>query len=480
MRPFFRPGRRLSSLGLWARHRSRALGLGLAAGLVGVAAHGAEAHPRSPACEAPEAYVLGNGVEVRLRVDHALPAIAVLSSVHAGGRNDPRGHEGLAHYVEHLTFRSSAPFASVDQLDGLAGAFNRNGLTSLDTTDYFSVVPPEQLELALWIEARRLAIGLDTVDPGQALDERKVILREHVLRFGRGAELARKDALNQAIFAEGHPYRRPYHSVESQEHLTLDEARWFFGRYYRPERVRVVIVGDFRPDEAKALVARLFGTLPARGAVSAPSSEQGGAGPVEDCRVPERSKPLAPSRVVVTTPGHRELLHFVWPVPFGEDGVASLAPLFAIGSEIGLTLREKGLADRVTLDLDPRELGQLWSFEIEPIPGRSFEQVATLVRSELARRANQVPDAQAQIAYRQAAELEDARTGRALLDRALTLARRECRPSACVNPARALDQDWSARARHFDPRRAVIIESRYGQFARQQGDVETMPVENAP
>lgn len=453
----------------------------LLAVLAGLAGHGtAAAHSRSPACEAPEAYTLDNGVEVRLRVDHSLPAVAVVSSLHAGARHDPRGHEGLAHYVEHLTFRLSPAFASVTELDGLAGAIHRNATTSRDTTDYFSVVPPEQLELALWIEARRLAVGLDTVDEQQALDERKVVLREHVLRFGPGAELTRMNALAQAIYADGHPYRRPSQSIESQEHLSLGAARWFFGRHYRPERVRVVLVGDFQPDQAKALIARLFGTLRARETAPGGSlPELGDAGPAEECRLAAQVMPVVPRRIVVATPDRRERLVFAWPVPVGADGAAALGPLSAIGARVRLAATESGLADHVVYGLDPSELGQIWSLTIEPIPGRPFEKVSELARSELTRLAQQVPDADALVALRQGIELEDARTGRALLDRAKTLARRECHPSACVSAATAVTADQFTRAsRLFDPRQAVVIESRYRQFARPQGDVESLPLES--
>src|SRR6187551_421779 len=71
----------------------------------------------SPSCEtAAERFQLPNGLEVVLVPDASLPAVAMVSSIHVGSRNDPPDHAGLAHYLEHLTYRQAPPFASVFDL----------------------------------------------------------------------------------------------------------------------------------------------------------------------------------------------------------------------------------------------------------------------------------------------------------------------------------------------------------------------------
>lgn len=282
-------------------------------------------------CESPEAYVLPNGMEVRLLPDHASPAVAVVSSVHAGSRHDPQGYEGLAHYVEHLTFRSVPPHPSIEALDAGIGAVQRNATTRPDTTDYYAIVPPEQLETALWIEARRLAMGLDAVDESQALAEREVLLREHVLRFGAGSPLTAMDATMEALFPAGdHPYHRKSQSKASQEALTLGAARWFFARHYRPEHVRLVVLGDFEAGAAKTLIATLFGGLRARGATAAAAPGSRDLARSEECRIAARPNPVVPRRLVIKTRDRRERLELIWPVPFGQDGAAALPALAAL------------------------------------------------------------------------------------------------------------------------------------------------------
>src|SRR4051812_47796932 len=51
-------------------------------------------------------YQLGSGLRVLVQEDHSTPLVVVTSVYGAGGTSDPVGHEGLAHLVEHLVFRS--------------------------------------------------------------------------------------------------------------------------------------------------------------------------------------------------------------------------------------------------------------------------------------------------------------------------------------------------------------------------------------
>jgi zinc protease len=431
-------------------------------------------------CEAPETYVLPNGVEVSLREDHSVPAIAVVSSVHAGARHDPQGHEGLAHYVEHLTFRSSSPDATVLDLDAALGAVHRNGMTTLDATDYFSIVPPEQLELALWIEARRLAVGLDLLGDQEAIDERKVIVREHVLHFGSNVIRTVRDAENEAVYPEGHPYRKRSASKESQQALTLGAARWFFARHYRPDRVRLVILGDFRVDRAKTLIATLFGGLRPREAPESRLPALRDLDPADECRmVAARPLPFVPRRVVVKSPFLRERLTFVWPVAAGEGGAPIDMLLGLLAGRIERTVRGQHLADGVQHWFDERELGPFVALEMEVLPGESLEKVDALARSAIARFERWTPSEDIVVSVRQAEELSAAESNQALLNRARRLARWRCGAPACFEPAAQVTRELFSHLDRFDPSHAVVIEERFSGLASPDGDA-TSTVVGAP
>src|SRR6202789_2329926 len=78
-------------------------------------------------------YTLSNGLTVLLSVNHKEPRVAVRIAVRAGSNTDPRDHTGLAHYLEHLLFKGTDRFGSLDwakekpfldKIDGLYEEYN--------------------------------------------------------------------------------------------------------------------------------------------------------------------------------------------------------------------------------------------------------------------------------------------------------------------------------------------------------------------
>src|SRR5262249_53349360 len=101
---------------------------------------------------------LANGLTVVACPDPGGIDVSVVVRYNVGARDEPGGLEGMAHLVEHLMFAGSKHIASGEILRRLmrAGATNLNGVTSDDSTVFFETLPPEQIELALWIESDRM------------------------------------------------------------------------------------------------------------------------------------------------------------------------------------------------------------------------------------------------------------------------------------------------------------------------------------
>ena len=59
-------------------------------------------------------YTLNNGLKVYLSVNPDAPRIQTIIAVNAGGKNDPAETTGLAHYFEHLMFKGTSSFGSVN------------------------------------------------------------------------------------------------------------------------------------------------------------------------------------------------------------------------------------------------------------------------------------------------------------------------------------------------------------------------------
>jgi predicted Zn-dependent peptidase len=429
---------------------------------------------RSPSCEQPlERYTLKNGLEVVLRPDHGLPNVAIVASVHAGARNDPPGYEGLAHYVEHLTFREAQSLADGVELYKQAGATGVNATTGLDRTEYFAQLPRAQIERGLWLEARRIAIGLDPLTPVAAEEEHQVILREHELRFGLGINEL-QPMLMEAIFPEGHPYHGLRRQTESSvAALTLADARWFFARYYRPDRIRLALVGDFEPGAVRPLVDKYFGGLAARELPGAPAQSQAEAD-AADCKRAEQPGAPLHGTVRITTRAKYEGIQFVWLHPSGDNPERWAGVLDAFARRVGAAVREAKLASGAGLQLVPTELGSYWVLNVDLLPLQPFERVQPLVAQVFAELKKSPPDAGEQNAQRQALELAQSEQ-RSLLSRALELSQRECAPSQCLAPADQFSPETIAGLDRFDPARALRVELRTSVSASPDGDLERLP-----
>src|SRR5690606_29555394 len=114
-------------------------------------------------------YDLPNGLHVILHEDHTTPIVAVSVLYHVGSKNEDPKRTGFAHFFEHLMFEGSAnigrgEYGKIIEQNG--GVLNAN--TSFDRTYYYEILPSNQLELGLWMEAERMlhlkvdSIGVET------------------------------------------------------------------------------------------------------------------------------------------------------------------------------------------------------------------------------------------------------------------------------------------------------------------------------
>ncbi|MBX3202144.1 MAG: insulinase family protein [Labilithrix sp.] len=209
-------------------------------------------------------FTLANGLDVVLHPDASFRSVTVNVRYDVGSRHDPPGSTGLAHFVEHLTFRST-PDGTHDLAALLArtGALSHNATTTTDATEYYATVAASQLPLALFIEAARMARPLDGVDEQGALAERNVVRNE--LRQ-RHSDVAYGHLGLRAVHLlfEGDAYGAPTGGfAHEDERLSLASARSFVAAHYRPNNATLVIAGAFEPASTAALVRELFGEIPA-------------------------------------------------------------------------------------------------------------------------------------------------------------------------------------------------------------------------
>lgn len=207
---------------------------------------------------------LANGLRVVVHESHSTPKVAVTVWYHVGSMNEPAAKSGFAHLFEHLMFNGSEHHNSeyMPPLQEI-GASGVNGSTSFDQTYYYEIVPTGGLERALWLESDRMGHLVGAIDQAKLDAQRAVVKNEKRVREGQPyADMSEHEL--HGIFPVGHPY---YHTtIGSMDDLgaaSLGDVKAWFAQYYGAANAVVVLSGDVTVADAKRLMEKYFGGVPA-------------------------------------------------------------------------------------------------------------------------------------------------------------------------------------------------------------------------
>lgn len=225
---------------------------------------------RVAVAERPPGYIdfveetLPNGLRVIYAPMRNAPVVHVRVLYHVGSRDERPDRQGFAHMFEHMMFRGSqhvGPEQHMKLIESTGG--NSNAFTSFDQTTYVNTLPASHLEMALWLEADRMASF--KVSPEIFATERKVVAEEWRLRTANPPTgTLFQDFLRTAFTT--HSYR--WSPIGDMDHLrlsTVAELQEFFNTYYVPNNACLVIAGDIDVARTMWMVRRYFGWIP-RGA----------------------------------------------------------------------------------------------------------------------------------------------------------------------------------------------------------------------
>ena len=180
-----------------------------------------------------------------------------------GSRDERTGRTGFAHLFEHMMFKGSA---NVGQNEHpylmIMNGGNMNGTTNKDRTMYYEVLPSNQLDLALFLEAdrmRSLEITKDNLE-----NQRNAVQEERRLGvdnqpYGRTFEVLEELAYEN--FAYEHSV---IGSMQDLSAATIDDVSAFFKTYYAPNNAVVAIVGDVDTKTVLAKAEKYFGSIPSQ------------------------------------------------------------------------------------------------------------------------------------------------------------------------------------------------------------------------
>jgi zinc protease len=266
------------------RGAAPALALALTAPLLAAATGPSPVGAQSTSGEiAFESYHLPNGLHVVLAPDAEATTVTVNLWYKVGSQDERPGRSGFGHLFEHLMFQGSENVAMGEHFKYVERAGgNLNASITEDRTNYYETLPPDRLNLALWLESDRMRSLRITFENMKR--EVEVVKEERRLRIDNspyGTTL-----LQSAFYGVYDPESCfPYaHSVigsmEDLDAAQLEDVQAFFNLYYAPNNATLTIVGAFSTDEAKGLVEEYFGSIP-----------RGAEPPVAECTDPFRRLP---------------------------------------------------------------------------------------------------------------------------------------------------------------------------------------------
>lgn len=251
-------------------------------------------------------YVLDNGLTVYLSVNKDQPRVQTFIAVNTGSTNDPAEFTGLAHYLEHMVFKGTSKFATldwekekplldeisdlyeqhrlesdpekkkaiyakIDSVSGVAakyaipneydkminslGAKGTNAFTSLERTAYINDIPSTELEKWMMVESERfneLVLRLFHTELEAVYEE-----------FNRGQDndySKSYKALNQLMFTK-HQYgtQTTIGTGEDLKNPSMVQIHKYFDTYYVPNNMVVSIAGDIDPEQTLELIKKYFG-----------------------------------------------------------------------------------------------------------------------------------------------------------------------------------------------------------------------------
>ena len=205
-------------------------------------------------------FKLANGMKVIVKEDHRAPVVVSQVWYRAGSMDEFNGTTGVAHVLEHMMFKGTkaVPAGEFSKQIAVAGG-RENAFTSRDNTAYFQQLQKSKLELSFKLEADRMRNLVIT--PKEFAKEIKVVMEERRLRTEDKPQALVYETLMATAY-QAHPYHHPIIGWMSDlEHMTADDARDWYRRWYAPNNAALVVVGDVKPQEVLKLAERYFGKI---------------------------------------------------------------------------------------------------------------------------------------------------------------------------------------------------------------------------
>lgn len=204
--------------------------------------------------------ILDNGVRIISEYMPHVHSVSIGIWVANGSRHERRGHNGVAHFVEHLMFKGTERRNALDiarEIDSVGGVLN--AFTSREYVCYYAKVLDKFLPKTIDLLAD---IFLNSIFDSEEIEkERKVVLQEINMLEDTPDDYVHD--LFHRSFWRGHPLGMSIlGSVESIEGLSREAIITHLKEKYRSDDIIIAVAGNVRHDELLSLVDGLFGRVP--------------------------------------------------------------------------------------------------------------------------------------------------------------------------------------------------------------------------
>ena len=256
-------------------------------------------------------YTLSNGLTVILSQNSREPRVAVKIAVRTGSNNDPHDHTGLAHYLEHLLFKGTDKFGSLDwskekplldsidnlyelynsttdvakrkeiyrQIDKVSGAASKfaianeydkmmasigtqrsNAHTSVEETIYEEDIPSNAIDKFMTIQAERFRNPIFRIFH----TELEAVYEEK----NRGLDDDNRKLFEAMLYnlfpTNNYGQQTTIGTIEHLKNPSLKAIRQYYYKYYVPNNMAIIMAGDFNPDKLIKTIDHDFAYMKAK------------------------------------------------------------------------------------------------------------------------------------------------------------------------------------------------------------------------
>lgn len=199
---------------------------------------------------------MGNGLTVILLENHSSELVAVDIWVRAGSANETPKTNGISHFIEHLVFGSTLKRRPGDtDLEMESVGATLSAKTSRDWAHFTTTVSSRYLSKALEVLADAI---MNAQFLNQEVERERLILLDELSRLESDPIEVCKRNIAAAVFGS-HPYALPIQgTTESIKTITREDILEYYRKYYVPQNIAVVIVGDIDTQKALSEVGKAF------------------------------------------------------------------------------------------------------------------------------------------------------------------------------------------------------------------------------